>query len=216
MLHPKWRIGAAALLFIGLTGCGSAGNTEGNRSAGTAAGKPQWSQPPAMQIDPAKQYDAVFHTNYGDFTVSLFAKESPRTVNNFVFLCEHHFYDNDKFFRIIQPFMIQTGDPLNNGTGGPGYQFADELPPKHSYTPGIVAMANAGPNTNGSQFFICTGPDAKALDQNPNYTQFGQVTSGMDVVQKIAAIPVTNNPMTGERSFPTKDAVIKTIDIQVH
>ncbi|MCL6517138.1 MAG: peptidylprolyl isomerase [Alicyclobacillus sp.] len=228
----------AILLAAVLAGCGTGGNTAGspvnqtqaaNAEAGantgegnatsagnTAGGKPQWSQPPAMQIDLNKQYDAVFHTNYGDFTVKLFPKESPKTVNNFVFLCQHHFYDGDKFFRIIQPFMIQTGDPLNNGTGGPGYQFADELPPKHPYAPGIVAMANAGPNTNGSQFFICTGPDAASLNQQPNYTEFGQVTQGMDVVQKIAAIPVTTNPMTGEQSYPTQDAFIRTIDIQVH
>ncbi|RIV26698.1 peptidylprolyl isomerase [Alicyclobacillaceae bacterium I2511] len=174
-----------------------------------------WSSPPAMTIDVKKQYEAVFSTNYGNFTVQLFAQNSPHTVNNFVFLANHHFYNNDVFFRIIQNFMIQTGDPLNNGTGGPGYRFADELPPKYPYNPGIVAMANAGPNTNGSQFFICTGPAAKQLP--PSYTQFGKVIQGMSVVEKIAAIPVVPNPLMGnEVSKPTQYAIIRNIQIQVH
>jgi cyclophilin family peptidyl-prolyl cis-trans isomerase len=185
-------------------------------SGGSATGSAQqWSSPPAMQIDVNKQYSAVFHTNYGDFTVQLFAKDAPKTVNNFVFLAKHHFYENDQFFRIIQSFMVQTGDPNNNGIGGPGYQFADELPPKQSYAPGIVAMANAGPGTNGSQFFICTGKDSAGLNSQPNYTQFGKVTSGMAVVQKIAAVPVVANPQSGEVSKPTKDAHITSIDIVV-
>jgi cyclophilin family peptidyl-prolyl cis-trans isomerase len=197
------------------TSASQANTTTANNTTGAGAKAPmQWSSPPAMQIDPHKQYSAVFHTNYGDFTVQLFASESPKTVNNFVFLAKHNFYNNDKFFRIIKTFMIQTGDPLNNGTGGPGYQFADELPPKHPYAPGIVAMANAGPNTNGSQFFICTGQDAANLNAQPNYTEFGKVVSGMDVVEKIAAIPVVANPMMqGEQSKPTKDAFIQSIDI---
>lgn len=187
-----------------------------NSSAKTLNGKPQWKSPPAMTINVNKQYDAVFHTNYGDFTIELFPKQSPHTVNNFVFLVNHNFYNGDKFFRIIQPFMIQTGDPMNQGTGGPGYEFADELPPKQSYTPGIVAMANAGPNTNGSQFFICTGSESTGLDQTPNYTQFGKVISGMKTVLAIAAIPVTTNPQSGEDSLPTKNAVIETVKIVTH
>ena len=103
---------------------------------------------------------------------------------------------------------------MGTGRGGPGYRFADELPPKHSYEPGIVAMANAGSNTNGSQFFICTGADAKSLDLHPNYTQFGRVSEGMDVVQKIAAVPVTYSA-SGELSKPKNPPVIKTITIQV-
>lgn len=167
-----------------------------------------------MQIDTSKQYNAVVHTNYGDFTIQLFAKAAPITVNNFVFLAQHKYYQNNEFFRIIQSFMIQTGDPTNTGTGSPGYTFKDELPPKEPYGPGIVAMANAGPNTNGSQFFICTGPDSTGLP--PQYTEFGKVTQGMDVVQKIAAIPVVPNPnMNGEKSKPTQKAVIESIDIQV-
>jgi cyclophilin family peptidyl-prolyl cis-trans isomerase len=201
-----------------LSGCGTTTNNADNatnspaNSTATTTEPQQWSSEPAMTIDTHATYDAIVHTNYGNFTIQLFAKESPYTVNNFIFLAEHHFYDHCQFFRIIRTFMIQTGDPTNTGTGGPGYQFADELPPKHPYGPGIVAMANAGPNTNGSQFFICTGPDSRGLQ--PNYTQFGQVVSGMDVVQKIAAIPVTTNPnMPTEVSKPLKVAEIESIDI---
>ncbi|KPV43377.1 peptidylprolyl isomerase [Alicyclobacillus ferrooxydans] len=196
---------------VTLAGCG-ASNQPGN-TTGSQPAQLQWSSPPAMQINTSKQYDAVVHTNYGNFTIQLFANAAPHTVNNFVFLAKHNYYDNNQFFRIIQSFMIQTGDPTNTGTGGPGYTFNDELPPKYPYAPGIVAMANAGPNTNGSQFFICTGPDSKGLQ--PNYTEFGKVISGMSVVQKIAAIPVVTNPNSGEQSMPTKKAYIESIDIQV-
>lgn len=109
--------------------------------------------------------------------------------------------------------MIQTGDPLGDGTGGPGYKFADELPNKLSYGPGIVAMANSGPNTNGSQFFICTGDQASNLNSSPNYTIFGQVVKGMDVVTRTANTPVTANT-TGEISKPKENIYIKDIIIQ--
>jgi cyclophilin family peptidyl-prolyl cis-trans isomerase len=109
--------------------------------------------------------------------------------------------------------MVQTGDPNGTGAGGPGYTFADELPVKRSYDPGIVAMANRGPNTNGSQFFICTGPIAKNLDQNPVYTQFGRISEGMDVVDKIEAVTVVNNG-TGEISKPVNPPYIIKITIE--
>ncbi|MFB5190311.1 peptidylprolyl isomerase [Alicyclobacillus fastidiosus] len=220
---------AVALVALTLAaGCGTNNSTGGSaqkqpsQSNPSAAAKQpvlkpttkQWSSPPKMMIDTSKQYNAVVHTNYGDFTIQLFAKQSPLTVNNFVFLAKNNFYHDDKFFRIIQSFMIQTGDPKNNGTGGPGYQFKDELPPKEKYAPGIVAMANAGANTNGSQFFIGTGQQVDSLNQEPNYTIFGKVVSGMDVVDKIAAIPVVENPQSGEDSEPTKTAYIESVDIQ--
>jgi cyclophilin family peptidyl-prolyl cis-trans isomerase len=108
--------------------------------------------------------------------------------------------------------MIQSGDPTGTGRGGPGYKFADELPPKHSYEPGIVAMANAGPNTNGSQFFICTGSDSERLNNYPNYTQFGRIVDGMDIVHKIAAVTVgPGNP--GENSRPVNPPAINKISI---
>jgi len=167
-----------------------------------------------MTVNKAGHYVATIYTTYGHFTVQLFAAQAPHTVNNFVFLARHNFYDGDLFFRIIKPYMVQTGDPQQDGSGGPGYQFADELPVTHSYKPGIVAMANAGPNTNGSQFFICTGAEAaQILDQQPNYTQFGRVISGMAVVKKIAAIPVKLNAASGEQSAPTKAVYIERIVI---
>jgi cyclophilin family peptidyl-prolyl cis-trans isomerase len=176
----------------------------------------RWAAPPAMRIDPDRAYAAVLETNFGDIAVALLARRAPRTVNNFVFLARQGFYDGHRFFRIIRSFMVQTGDPNNNGTGGPGYSFADELPPALPYGPGVVAMANAGPDTNGSQFFICTdGPHAAALNRTPAYTVFGRVTAGMDVLAAIAAIPVVPSPgFGGEVSRPTRDAFLRTVRIQ--
>jgi cyclophilin family peptidyl-prolyl cis-trans isomerase len=170
-----------------------------------------WNMPPALQIDAAKKYTAVLGTSLGSFKIELLASESPKTVNNFVFLARQKFYDGTIFHRIIKTFMIQGGDPTGTGCGGPGYQFADELPVKHSYEIGTVAMANSGTNTNGSQFFICTGADSKFLDRQPNYTQFGKVVEGLDVVQKIASVPVAFS--NGEMSKPQTPPVIKSITV---
>ena len=177
----------------------------------TDATPKNWKEPPPMQVDTAKKYTAVFETSLGEFKVELLAAESPKTVNNFVFLVNNKYYDGTIFHRIIKTFMIQGGDPTGTGCGGPGYQFADELPAKHSYEVGMLAMANAGPNTNGSQFFICSGPDAKYLDHQPNYTQFGRVVEGMDTVQKIASVQVTM--ANGEMSRPLTPPVIQSIRI---
>jgi cyclophilin family peptidyl-prolyl cis-trans isomerase len=184
-------------------------------AAPTAADKvaKKWSKAPDMMIDPTKSYEAEITTSKGAFKVQLFAKEAPKTVNNFVFLAKEGFYDNIMFHRIIQSFMIQTGDPLGNGTGGPGYSFEDELKTPYKYEPGILAMANSGPNTNGSQFFICTGKDAASLNSAPNYTIFGKVIEGMDNVGKIAATPVKSNPYGGEPSLPTEKVTITSISI---
>lgn len=173
----------------------------------------RWGAPPPMQIDPAKSYHATLSTTKGDVRIQLLADEAPATVNNFVFLAREGFYDGVKFHRVIRPFMIQTGDPTGTGAGGPGYQFKDELPPRHSYEPGMVAMANAGPNTNGSQFFICSGAQARALDNHPNYTQFGRVVAGMDVVEALAAVPVARSPH-GEASAPTELIQITGVSIE--
>jgi len=170
-----------------------------------------WNTPPAMQIDTAKKYCAAFDTSLGTFKVELFANESPNTVNNFVFLARNKFYDGVVFHRVIKTFMIQGGDPTGTGCGGPGYKFNDELPVKHRYETGLVAMANAGPNTNGSQFFICTGADARYLDSQPNYTQFGKVVDGMDTVMQIASVPVVF--ADGEASRPQSPPVINNISI---
>jgi cyclophilin family peptidyl-prolyl cis-trans isomerase len=137
-----------------------------------------------MQIDPNRHYEAVFHTQRGDFTVELFAKQAPVTVNNFVFLARQGFYNNTTFHRVLPNFMAQAGDPTGTGTGGPGYRFADEpgaLALPHDRA-GILSMANAGPNTNGSQFFITFGPTPHL---NGKHGVFGRVVAGMDVVKSI-------------------------------
>ncbi len=170
-----------------------------------------YSTPPAMKIDIKKKYVATVDTTLGSFKIQLFANETPKTVNNFVFLSKEGFYNGVIFHRIMKTFMVQTGDPTGTGAGGPGYKFADELPPQHHYDVGIVAMANAGPNTNGSQFFICTGDDASGLNRYPNYTQFGQVVEGMDIVQKIASVQVTQSG--GELSKPVNPPKINSIAI---
>jgi len=157
-----------------------------------------------MTIDPSKTYTATVTTDVGPFTILLDPKAAPKTVNNFVFLADHHFYDCVVFHRVIQSFMDQTGDPTGTGEGGPGYQFADELPKKASpqYPIGSVAMANAGANTNGSQFFVVTGAEGEGLP--PSYSLFGKVTSGISVVDKInadgsAASSSTGTPVTLHR-----------------
>lgn len=178
-------------------------------AAATPTPAKQWSKAPDMIIDPNKTYQAEVTTSKGTFTIDLFAKEAPKTVNNFVFLSKEGFYNNVTFHRIIKTFMIQTGDPQGTGRGGPGYKFADELKTSHKYEPGIVAMANSGPNTNGSQFFICSGDDCKNLNQQPNYSIFGKVTTeGMATIAKIAETPVE---MGGESS-PSKPKEKVTIN----
>lgn len=173
----------------------------------------QWQKAPELQIDAEKRYTAVLKTTKGEVEIELLANEAPQTVNNFVFLAKEGFYDGVPFHRVIQSFMIQTGDPTGTGSGGPGYRFADELPPRHSYQKGMVAMANAGPNTNGSQFFICSGHQSANLDAYPNYTQFGRVTKGIEVVDALAATPVTRAPH-GEMSRPTERIQIDSVEIR--
>jgi peptidyl-prolyl cis-trans isomerase B (cyclophilin B) len=143
----------------------------------------QYKSAPAMSIDASKKYVATFTTTSGTIVCDLFAKEAPNTVNNFVFLAKDGFYNGLKFHRVIPDFMVQGGDPTGTGAGGPGYKFADETkgnPRKHQR--GTLSMANAGPNTNGSQFFI-THVVTNWLDGK--HTVFGQVQSGQDVVDKI-------------------------------
>jgi cyclophilin family peptidyl-prolyl cis-trans isomerase len=143
----------------------------------------QWSKPPSMQIDPKKTYTALIHTDKGDIKIQLFADKTPKTVNNFVFLAQQGFYDGTIFHRVIKDFMTQGGDPTGTGRGGPGYDFADEFHPSLRHDkPGILSMANAGPNTNGSQFFITHVP-TPWLDRK--HSVFGEVKSGMDVVLSI-------------------------------
>jgi len=143
----------------------------------------QWTQAPAMKIDPKKSYTAKIETTRGTIDVALSAANAPKTVNNFVFLAREGFYDGVLFHRVIDNFMIQTGDPTGTGSGGPGYKFEDEVvnnPLKHETC--VISMANAGPNTNGSQFFITHSPQPHL---NGKHTVFGKVTSGEDVVNNI-------------------------------
>jgi len=142
--------------------------------------------PPPMCIDPAKRYTAQIVTTKGTMTVALDPQAAPRTVNNFVVLARYHFYDGVFFHRVIPGFVLQGGDPEGTGRGGPGYRFEDELPPAGRYEVGSLAMANAGPNTNGSQFFIISGPDGVRLP--PSYSLFGKVVKGQEVVASIDAI----------------------------
>jgi len=149
----------------------------------------RYSSPPELTIDLDTDYSATLHTTMGDITMEFFAPDAPLAVNNFVFLAGEGFYDGVIFHRIVPGFVIQGGDPGGDGRGGPGYSFRDELGNGHGYSRGTVAMANAGPNTNGSQFFVCL--DDVGL---PNaYTIFGKVTDGMDVVDRIAALDTDGN-----------------------
>jgi cyclophilin family peptidyl-prolyl cis-trans isomerase len=141
-----------------------------------------WNAPPAVTIDQKKTYTATIKTDKGDLVIDLFAKDVPVTVNNFVFLAREGYFDGCTFHRVIPGFMAQTGDPTGTGRGNPGYKFNNEIT-SHRHTVGAVSMANAGPNTNGSQFFICFNAQP-SLDGG--YSVFGQLTQGMDVLKKIA------------------------------
>lgn len=178
-------------------------------SAAKPIGK-QWPAAPAMAIETAKKYQAIMTTSKGALTVELFAKEAPTTVNNFVFLAKEGFYDGVIFHRVIKGFMIQGGDPTGSGAGGPGYKFNDE-PITRSYLRGTLAMANAGPNTNGSQFFI-VHQDAPQLPKN--YVIFGQVTAGLEVLDTIAngAVVRGNEPTP---SKPVEPVQITKVEIKV-
>lgn len=144
----------------------------------------EMSEAPAMQIDTNKEYYAAIETNLGNIRIKFFPKDAPKTVNNFVVLAKKGFYDGVIFHRVIKDFMIQGGDPEGTGMGGPGYQFEDEPNPNKN-TRGKISMANAGPNTNGSQFFIITTPATPWLDGK--HTVFGEVVEGLDTVDKIEA-----------------------------
>ena len=175
------------------------------------AGYPQWASAPEMKIDPTKSYSATIETNRGTITVELYADQAPTTVNNFICLATEGYYEGVIFHRVIRDFMIQTGDPTGTGRGGPGYQIQDELPGDNlDYDAGVLAMANSGPNTNGSQFFINQADNAGRLEKS--YTIFGKVTGGMDVVDTIAEVPVSPNAQ-GEQSVPAATITVLSITI---
>jgi peptidylprolyl isomerase len=153
---------------------------------GSSPKQQTFGEAPPMCIDADKRYTAEMVTSHGTLTIALDPITSPVTVNNFVFLARYHYFDGVIFHRIIPGFVLQGGDPTGTGRGGPGYRFADELPKAGRYELGSLAMANAGPDTNGSQFFVISGPQGRALP--PQYALFGKVVTGLDVVAKIDAI----------------------------
>lgn len=164
---------------------------------------------PTIQIDTKKQYQAILKTEKGEILIDLFAVQTPITVNNFIYLAKSNFYNNTIFHRTIPGFMIQGGDPTGTGSGGPGYKFDDEEF-SGEYSRGTVAMANAGPNTNGSQFFIMHQDNPLP----PNYVIFGRVSEGMDVVDSIATA-ATNKPISpvDEGSTPVNPVKIESVEI---
>jgi cyclophilin family peptidyl-prolyl cis-trans isomerase len=169
---------------------------------GTSPQTQKFDGPPPMVIDPAKRYTAEMVTSKGTLTIALDPIAAPKTVNNFVFLARWHYYDGIVFHRIIPGFMLQGGDPEGSGRGGPGYRFEDELPPRGRYEIGSLAMANAGPNTNGSQFFIISGRDGVALP--PSYSLFGKVVKGTEVISAIESV--------GSRSgAPSESVTIESV-----
>ena len=166
-----------------------------------------FTEAPPTCIEDGVDYSAVMVTSQGEITFDLLEDEAPATVNSFVFLARWGWYDGDDFHRVIQGFMNQGGDPIAEGTGGPGYRFEDELPASvEAYTPGTVAMANSGPDTNGSQFFICVGCDQLPT---PGYSIFGRVTEGMEVVEAINAAGVP----PGQSGPPSPPVTIESVTI---
>ncbi len=163
---------------------------------------PQYASPPEMIIDPAKSYTATIETSAGTMTAELFAAEAPRTVNNFVFLAREGFYDDVIFHRVISGFMIQGGDPTGTGRGGPGYQFKNEDVGR-PYLRGTLAMANAGRDTNGSQFFVMHAD----YPLPPDYTIFGRISAGDEVIDSIADAP------KGAQDRPVNPVAIKSVII---
>ncbi|MHB8189462.1 MAG: peptidylprolyl isomerase [Ferrimicrobium sp.] len=171
---------------------------------GTSLQQRTFDQPPSYCLEDGMSYTAEIVTNHGALTVELFANRTPTTVNNFIFLARYHYFDGVRFHRIIPGFVVQGGDPTGTGSGGPGYRFRDELPEANAYQLGSLAMANAGPNTNGSQFFIISGQSGIRLP--PLYSLFGQLTEGFEVLAAIEALGTSSGT-------PTQDCTIERVTI---
>lgn len=186
------------------------GTSECPPNDGSAEQRREFSDAHQLCIDPAKSYIANFDTTQGAFSVRLFADRAPGTVNNFVSLARWKYFDGTKCHRIIEDFVVQCGDPTATGSGGPGYSFADELPAAGEYKIGSLAMANSGPNTNGSQFFIITGNNGASLP--PSYSLFGEVTSGLDTAVK--AMGALFNPDPAANGVPpAAEVILKSVTI---
>jgi len=171
---------------------------------GSSSQRQRFDAPPPMIIDTTKSYSATMVTSMGTLEIVLDPLGAPTTVNNFVYLARWHYYDGVIFHRIIPGFVLQGGDPTGTGTGGPGYKFNDELPKPGRYELGSLAMANAGPNTNGSQFFVISGPSGIRLP--PLYALFGKVVKGIDVVASI-------NDIGTDSGRPKERVVIESVTI---
>jgi cyclophilin family peptidyl-prolyl cis-trans isomerase len=184
--------------------------------AGAGKPKPQFAGPPPMKIDRKATYTATVVTSCGTIVIELDAKDAPQTVNSFVFLARQGYFDGQYVHRLDTSIdVIQGGDPTGTGSGGPGYVIPDELTGDESYAPGTLAMANAGPNTGGSQFFLITGPAGTNLDGNPNYTIFGKVIEGLDVAKEIQALPIVDPnaaDLSGQR--PVQAVYIDEVTIE--
>jgi peptidylprolyl isomerase/peptidyl-prolyl cis-trans isomerase B (cyclophilin B) len=186
------------------------GTTECPPTDASADQRREFADAHQLCIDPAKSYTANFDTTQGSFTVQLLPERAPGAVNNFVSLARWKYFDGTKCHRVIQDFVVQCGDPTATGSGGPGYSFADELPGAGEYTIGSLAMANSGPNTNGSQFFVITGVSGTSLP--PNYTLFGQVTAGLDTA--VAAMAALFNPDQAANGVPpAADIILNSVTI---
>jgi cyclophilin family peptidyl-prolyl cis-trans isomerase len=182
------------------------------KADGSSKRETKFKSAPGMCIDAAKTYVATMTTSKGVIEITLDPKKAPKTVNNFVFLSRYHFYDGLTFHRVVPDFVLQGGDPAGDGSGGPGYKFADELPQPGDYKAGSLAMANSGPNTNGSQFFVITSDKGaatltQAVGGQAKYSLFGQVTAGMDVVKAIEALGTGDGP-------PREKVTIQTVVIK--
>ena len=173
---------------------------------GSAPKQQKFSEPPEMGIDPSRRYTATMDTSMGEMVIALDPIKAPKTVNNFLAL--HHYYDGVIIHRIINGFVCQGGDPTGTGRGGPGYRFEDELPKPGQYEIGSVAMANAGPDTNGSQFFLISGPNGAGLP--PQYSLFGKIVKGLDVLDAMQQVP------TGGGDKPKTDVTINSVTIAQH
>jgi len=210
--------GFLAILLVGgivvLAGGGGSSENAAPKKAGCP--NPDGSSPrvtkftaaPPICIDSTRTYTAEIQTNKGTINAALDQRQAANAVNSFVFLARNHFFDGLKFHRVVSGFVLQGGDPEGTGAGGPGYQFADELPPAGQYKLGSLAMANSGPDTNGSQFFIISGDQGASLE--PKYSLFGQVTEGLDVV---AAIDALGNP-DDQAGKPKEDITMNSVTIK--
>jgi cyclophilin family peptidyl-prolyl cis-trans isomerase len=187
----------------------------GTRPAAADQPKPQFDKAPTPKqvLDANTTYTAVVETSCGKIAIELDSQAAPKTVASFVFLAQQHYFDGTFFHRVVDSIdVIQGGDPTGTGSGGPGYTIPDELSGNEHYAPGTIAMANAGPDTGGSQFFIITGPQGKNLDGNPNYTIFGHVTEGLDVAKQINGLMKTTNGSYD--GAPTKAVYIDSVRIE--